>query len=100
VTEIYEPTGIVPTNIKVDENNPIVKQLQDILNQVKTGGPVETKNTTDLNMNIKVDGGSTLPNGLSPEQFKTGWEKFINDPANKSDVLKMLASNNSGLLTQ
>ena len=100
VTEIYEPTGVVPTNIKVDENNPIVKQLQDILNQVKTGGPVETKNTTDLNMNIKVDGGSTLPNGLSPEQFKTGWEKFINDPANKSDVLKMLASNNSGLLTQ
>jgi hypothetical protein len=97
VTEIYGPTGIAPTNIKVDENNPIVKQLQDILNQVKTGGPVETKNTTDLNMNIKVDGGSTLPNGLSAEQFKSGFEKYINDPVNKSEVQKLLASQNSGL---
>jgi hypothetical protein len=98
-TKEYSSAGVNPTQITFDPNNPFLTQMTSFVEQLRTGGVKETKSTTDLNMNIKVDGGSTLPNGLSAEQFKTSFEKYINDPANKSEVKKILESNNVGLLT-
>jgi hypothetical protein len=97
ITSLYQPTGVVPTNIKVDENNPIIKKFEEFLNQVKTGGPVETKSTSTVDLTIKVDGSSTLPNGLSAEQFKPAFERYLSEPANTSKVKEILGSNNSGL---
>ena len=98
ITDQYSSTGLVgATNIKVDENNPIIKKFEEFINQVKTGGPVETKSTSDVNLTIKVDGSSTLPNGISAEQFKPAFERYLSEPANTSKVKEILGSNNSGL---
>ena len=100
ITDQYSSTGLVgATNIKVDENNPIIKKFEEFINQVKTGGPVETKSTSDVNLTIKVDGSSTLPNGISAEQFKPAFERYLSEPANTSKVKEILGTNNSGLLT-
>jgi hypothetical protein len=103
VQNVYSPvTGVKPL-ADDDKSVQLYKDFQGIMGTdfvdkvVKAFNMVTTKNQTDIN--IKVDGGSTLPNGLSAEQFKTGFEKFISDPTNKSEVQKILASNNVGLLT-
>jgi hypothetical protein len=103
VQNVYEPvTGVKPL-ADDDKSTQLYKDFEGIMGTelvdkiVKAFNLVTTKNETEIN--IKVDGGSTLPNGLSAEQFKTGFEKFISDPTNKSEVQKILASNNVGLLT-
>ena len=99
VTKEYSPLGVQPTQIVIDPNSPFTKQIESLIEQFKTGGVKETTTKVVNDLTIKVDGGSTLPNGLSAEQFKTSFEKYINDPANKSEVKKILESNNVGLLT-
>jgi hypothetical protein len=98
-TKEYSSAGVNPTQITFDPNNPFLTQMTSFVEQLRTGGVKETKSTSDVNLNIKVDGSSTLPNGLSAEQFTPFFEKYLNDPANKSKVKEILGSNNSGLLT-
>ena len=62
-------------------------------------GVRETKSTSTVDLTIKVDGSSTLPNGLSAEQFKPAFERYLSEPANTSKVKEILGTNNSGLLT-
>jgi hypothetical protein len=97
LTSIYSPLGVQPTQIVMDPSSPFATQIQSLIEQFKTGGSKETTTKVVSDLTIKVDGGSTLPNGLSAEQFKSGFEKYINDPVNKSEVQKLLASQNSGL---
>lgn len=101
VQNVYEPvTGVKPL-ADDDKSSQLYKDMESIIGTdfvdkvVKAFNMVTTKNETDIN--IKVDGGSTLPNGLSAEQFKSGFEKYINDPVNKSEVQKLLSSQNAGL---
>jgi len=101
VTDIYSETGKVEsTNIKVDQNSPIVKQFQDIIDQIKTGGPVETKTTVSGEVNhtltIKGDGGSSL----SDAEFNKKVLNSLVDPTMKSEFEKRFGTSNSGLLTK
>ena len=100
VSEIYGATGKVEaTNIKVDQDNPILKKLGEYIELIKPGVPTETKTTADVNMNIKVDAGSSLPNGLTPAQFTPAIEKYFETPEGKSNLTKWITDNNSGLTT-
>ena len=98
-TKEYSSAGVNPTQITFDPNNPFLTQMTSFIEQLKTGGVKETKSTSDVNLNIKVDGSSTLPNGLSAEVFKPAFERYLSEPANTSKVKEILGSNNSGLLT-
>jgi hypothetical protein len=98
-TKEYSSAGVNPTQITFDPNNPFLTQMTSFVEQLRTGGVKETKSTSDVNLNIKVDGSSTLPNGLSAEQFKPAFERYLSEPANTSKVKEILGSNNSGLLT-
>ena len=98
-TKEYSQVGVNPTQITFDPNNPFLTQITSLVEQFKTGGVKETKSTSDVNLNIKVDGSSTLPNGLSAEQFKPAFERYLSEPANTSKVKEILGTNNSGLLT-
>jgi hypothetical protein len=97
ITNEYAPTGVVPTNIKVDENSAITKKFQDILDQIKTGGPVETKTTVSGDVNhtltIKGEGGSSL----SDAEFNKKVLNAIVDPTLKSQFQKTYMTSNSGL---
>jgi hypothetical protein len=100
VSEIYSATGKVEaTNIKVDQDNPILKKLGEYIELIKPGVSTETKTTADVNMNIKVDAGSSLPNGLTPAQFTPAIEKYFETPEGKSNLTKWITDNNSGLTT-
>ena len=100
VSEIYGATGKVEaTNIKVDQDNPILKKLGEYIELIKPGVTTETKTTADVNMNIKVDAGSSLPNGLTPAQFTPAIEKYFETPEGKSNLTKWITDNNSGLTT-
>jgi hypothetical protein len=96
-TKEYSEVGVNPTQITFDPNNPFLTQITSLVEQLKTGGVKETKSTSDVNLNIKVDGSSTLPNGLSAEVFKPAFERYLSEPANTSKVKEILGSNNSGL---
>ena len=98
-TKEYSSAGVNPTQITFDPNNPFLTQMTSFVEQLRTGGVKETKSTSDVNLTIKVDGSSTLPNGLSAEQFKPAFERYLSEPANTSKVKEILGSNNSGLLT-
>jgi hypothetical protein len=99
LTNTYSPLGVQPTQIVMDPSSPFATQIQSLIEQFTKGGSKETKSTSDVNLNIKVDGSSTLPNGLSAEQFKPAFERYLSEPANTSKVKEILGSNNSGLLT-
>ena len=101
VTDIYSETGKVEaTNIKVDQNSPIVKQFQDIIDQIKTGGPVETKTQVSgevtHNFNIKGDGVASL----TQEEFNKFFLEAYTNPTIKSKVDAAYGTSNSGLLTK
>jgi len=98
-TKEYSSAGVNPTQMTFDPNNPFLTQMTDWVDQLTKGGVKETKSTSDVNLNIKVDGSSTLPNGLSAEVFKPAFERYLSEPANTSKVKEILGSNNSGLLT-
>ena len=89
-TKEYSSAGVNPTQITFDPNNPFLTQMTSFIEQLKTGGVKETKSTSDVNLNIKVDGSSTLPNGLSAEQFKPAFERYLSEPANTSKVKEIL----------
>jgi len=99
-TKEYSEVGVNPTQITFDPNNPFLTQITSLVEQLKTGGGVkETKSTSTVDLTIKVDGSSTLPNGLSAEVFKPAFERYLSEPANTSKVKEILGSNNAGLLT-
>ena len=99
ITSLYQPTGVVPTNIKVDENNPIIKKFEEFINQVKTGGPVETKTTVSGNVthdfNIKGDGVGSL----TQTEFNKFFLESLTDPTIKTQFEKRYGTSNVGLLT-
>ena len=99
VSKIYSPLGVQPTQIVMDPSSPFTKQIESLIEQFKTGGVKETKTTADVNMNIKVDAGSSLPNGLTPAQFTPAIEKYFETPEGKSNLTKWITDNNSGLTT-
>ena len=103
IQTVYEPvTGVKPL-ADDDKSSQLYKDMEGIMGDkiVKTIVDafklVETKTTSTVDLNIKVDGSSTLPNGLSAEQFKPAFERYLNEPANTSKVKEILGSNNSGL---
>jgi len=98
-TKEYSEVGVNPTQITFDPNNPFLTQITSLVEQLKTGGVKETKSTSTVDLTIKVDGSSTLPNGLSAEVFKPAFERYLSEPANTSKVKEILGSNNAGLLT-
>jgi len=100
ISEIYSSTGKVDaTNIKVDENNPIIKKFEEFINQVKTGGPVETKTTVSGNVthdiNIKGDGVGSL----NQTEFNKFFLESLLDPTIKTQFEKRYGTSNVGLLT-
>jgi hypothetical protein len=103
IQNVYEPvTGVKPL-ADDDKSSQLYKDMESLMGTnliegiVKAFGLVTTKSTSDVNLNIKVDGSSTLPNGLSAEQFKPAFERYLSEPANTSKVKEILGSNNSGL---
>ena len=99
ISKIYSPLGVQPTQIVMDPSSPFTKQIESLIEQFKTGGVKETKTTADVNMNIKVDAGSSLPNGLTPAQFTPAIEKYFETPEGKLNLTKWITDNNSGLTT-
>jgi len=100
ITDQYSSTGLVgATNIKVDENNPIIKKFEEFINQVKTGGPVETKTTVSGNVthdfNIKGDGVGSL----TQTEFNKFFLESLTDPTIKTQFEKRYGTSNVGLLT-
>ena len=99
VTDIYSETGKVEsTNIKVDQNSPIVKQFQDIIDQIKTGGPVETKTQVSGEVKHTVEFGGTGMSAQEEASWNKYMDKFLQDPNKKAEYLKWVATSNSGLL--
>ena len=96
MTKLYEPTGVVPTNIKVTEDNPIVKKMGEYIDLLKTNLSTDTKTTADVNMNVNLVG-TNLPANLTPD-IKTAVVSFFDTPEGKSYLTKWMTDNNSGLM--
>jgi len=98
VTEIYGPAGVTPTDIKIDENHPYYKKLDELLTKI-TGEPKETKTQTTVSgevnhtLTIKGDGGTSL----STAEFNKKVLEAIVDPKMKSEFKKTYMDSNSGL---
>jgi hypothetical protein len=98
VTEIYGPAGVTPTDIKIDENHPYYKKLDELLTKI-TGEPKETKTHTTVSgevnhtLTIKGDGGTSL----STAEFNKKVLEAIVDPKMKSEFKKTYMDSNSGL---
>lgn len=96
VTKEYAPLGVQPSNIKIDENSPIITQLTQLLQGgVKTTS--ETNVSGEVKHTINVDSSSTLPNGLTADQFATYMEKYMSNPTYKATFDKLYSTSNSGL---
>ena len=99
VTNEYKSLGVQPTQIVLDPNSPLVKQLESFMTQAKTGGSTETKTTVSGNVthdiNIKGDGGVSLNN----TEFGKKVIESLKDPGIKSEFDKLYGVSNSGLLT-
>ena len=98
ISEIYGPTGKVEaTNIKIDQDNPILKKLGEYIELIKPGVPTETKTQVSGEVNhtltIKADGGSSL----NETEFNKKVLNLLVDPTMKSEFQKLYMSNNSGL---
>jgi hypothetical protein len=97
ITKLYESTGVVPTNITVDQDNPILKKLGEYIDLIKPGVPTETKTQVSGEVNhtltIKGDGGSSL----NETEFYKKVLNLLVDPTMKSEFQKLYMSNNSGL---
>lgn len=99
ITSLYEPAGVVPTNIKVEEDNTIIKKFEDFLNQLTTNVPVETKTQVSgevtHNFNIKGDGVASF----TQTEFNKFFIEAYKDPTIKSMVDVVYGTSNSGLMT-
>jgi hypothetical protein len=96
ITKLYEQTGVVPTNITVDQDNPIVKKLGEYIDLLKPGVPIETKTTADVNMNVNLIG-TNLP-ANSTNDIKNAVVGFFDTPEGKTYLTKWITDNNVGLM--
>jgi hypothetical protein len=96
-TNEYKALGVQPTQIVLDPNSPLIKQLESFLTQAKTGSPTETKTQVSGEVNhtltIKADGGASL----SDAEFNKKVLNAIVDPTIKSQFDKLYVAKNSGL---
>jgi hypothetical protein len=96
-TNEYKALGVQPTQIVLDPNSPLIKQLESFLTQAKTGSPTETKTQVSGEVNhtltIKADGGASL----SDAEFNKKVLNAIVDPTMKSEFQKRFEITNSGL---
>ena len=101
VTKIYGPAGVTPTDIKIDENHPYYKKLDELLTKI-VGEPKETKTQTQVSgevkhtLTINGDGGKSI----SDAEFNKKVLNAMVDPTLKSEFKKLYESNNSGLITK
>jgi hypothetical protein len=97
VTNEYKALGVQPTQIVLDPNSPLIKQLESFLTQAKTGSPTETKTQVSGEVNhtltIKGDGGALLSNS----EFGKQMVESMADPNIKSQFTKTFMTPNVGL---
>ena len=96
-TNEYKALGVQPTQIVLDPNSPLIKQLESFLTQAKTGSPTETKTQVSGEVNhthtIKGDGGALLSNS----EFGKQMVESMADPNIKSQFTKTFMTPNVGL---
>ena len=99
-TNEYKALGVQPTQIVLDPNSPLIKQLESFLTQAKTGSPTETKTQVSGEVKHTVEFGG---NGMSAQE-EAAWnkymDKFLQDPNKKAAYEKWVSSSNEGLLTK
>jgi len=101
VSEIYRSTGKVDaTNIKVDQDHPIIKKLGDYIDLLKPGVPTETKTTVSGEVKHTVEFGGTGMSAQEEASWNKYMDKFLQDPNKKAEYLKWVATSNSGLLNK
>jgi len=100
LTKEYEPAGGIPTNIKVDENNPLVKKMGEYIDLLKTNLSTETKTQVSGDVNhtftIKGDGIGSM----TQTEFNKFFLEAYLDPTVKSKVDAVYGTSNSGLITK
>lgn len=99
VTNEYKALGVQPTQIVLDPNSPLIKQLESFMTQSKSG-TMETKTQVSgevkHTLTINGDGGKSI----SDTEFNKKVLNAMVDPTLKSEFKKLYESNNSGLITQ
>jgi len=100
LTTLYQPAGAIPTNIKVDENNPLVKKMGEYIDLLNTNLSTETKTQVSGDVNhtftIKGDGVGSL----TQTEFNKFFLEAHLDPTVKSKVDAVYGTSNSGLITK
>jgi hypothetical protein len=101
VTKIYGPAGVTPTDIKIDENHPYYKKLDELLTKI-VGEPKETKTQTQVSGDVKhtVVFEGTGMNAQEEESWNKYMNKFLQDPNKKASFEKWTSTSNEGLLTK
>jgi hypothetical protein len=101
VTKIYEPAGVTPTNVKIDENHPYYIKLNELLTKI-VGEPKETKTQTQVSGEVKHT--FVFENSGMNNQEKETWNKymgkFLQDPNKKATFETWTSTSNAGLLTK
>ena len=101
IADIYSETGqIDKTNLKIDENNPILKKLSEYIDLLKPGVPTETKTQVSGEVKHTVEFGGSGMSAQEEASWNKYMDKFLQDPNKKASYEKWVSTSNSGLLTK